>query len=71
MILYKLLVTLLNMASYDTRKLTCAGHRCKESGRTQLTRHAMHVKDRYANVTFIDKLTKWHHMSYIKIVGFC
>ena len=25
----------------------------------QLT-HAMHVKDRYANGTFIDKLTKWH-----------
>ena len=25
----------------------------------QLT-HAIHVKDRYANGTFIDKLTKWH-----------
>ena len=25
----------------------------------QLT-HAMYVKDRYANDTFIDKLTKWH-----------
>ena len=25
----------------------------------QLT-HAMHVKDRYANGTFIDKLTKWY-----------
>ena len=25
----------------------------------QLT-HAMHVKGRYANETFIDKLTKWH-----------
>ena len=25
----------------------------------QLT-HAMNVKDRYANGTFIDKLTKWH-----------
>ena len=25
----------------------------------QLT-HAMHVKDRYVNDTFIDKLTKWH-----------
>ena len=22
--------------------------------------HAMHVKDSYANVTFIDKLTKFH-----------
>ena len=22
--------------------------------------HEMHVKDRYTNVTFIDKLTKWH-----------
>ena len=25
----------------------------------QLT-HAMYVKDRYVNGTFIDKLTKWH-----------
>ena len=25
----------------------------------QLT-HAMHVKDRYANGTFINKLSKWH-----------
>ena len=25
----------------------------------QLT-HAIYVKDRYANGTFIDKLTKWH-----------
>ena len=25
----------------------------------QLT-HAMHVKDRYVNDTFIDKLTKWY-----------
>ena len=45
----------------------------------QLT-HAMHVKDRYVNVTFIDKLTKgisyfdWIlvilYMSNVKTVGF-
>ena len=37
----------------------CNTHRYKESGPVQLT-HAMHVKDRYANDTFIDKLTKWY-----------
>ena len=35
-------------------------HRFKESGRKQLTWHAMHVKDRHVNDTFIDKLTKWY-----------
>ena len=40
----------------------------------------MHVKDRYANSTFIDKLTKWHrdfdwilvilYMANIKTVGY-
>ena len=34
-------------------------HRYKESGYVQLT-HTMHVKDRYVNDTFIDKLTKWY-----------
>ena len=34
-------------------------HRYKESGPVQFT-HAMNVKDRYANGTFIDKLTKWY-----------
>ena len=35
-------------------------HRCKESGPVLLMRHSMHVKDRYANGSFIDKLTKWY-----------
>ena len=39
--------------------IMCISHRYKESGPEQLM-YAMHVKDRYVNCTFIDKLTKWY-----------
>ena len=38
----------INVTSIDIKKVD-----------KQLT-HAMHVKDRYVNDTFIDKLTKWY-----------
>ena len=41
---------------------------------TRVDKQLMHVKDRYANGTFIDKLTRWHqrfwsdigHIIYVK-----
>ena len=45
--------------TYNVLLITYTYHRYKESGSEQLT-HAMHVKDRYVNGTFIHKLTKWY-----------